>query len=157
MNYYDAIAKGYNNLYMTEQLKKFENIKKLIKPNCLTLDLGCGTGFITNKLSNVIGVDYSIKMLKLCPKDLKVVCADVSKLPFKNNVFDLVFSLTVLQDVNNLKSTITEIKRVLKPNGKIILSVLNKKKVNEIKKNLKKEFKNLKEKENYNDVVFFTQ
>ncbi|MFA5302936.1 MAG: class I SAM-dependent methyltransferase [Candidatus Nanoarchaeia archaeon] len=157
MNYYDSIAKGYSSLYSSEQLKKFENVKALIPNKGLILDLGCGTGFVTEKLDNVIGVDYSIEMLKLCPKNLRVVCADSSKLPFKCKVFDLIFSLTVLQDVNDLNSAISEIKRVLKPEGKIVLSVLNKNKINEIRKLLKKEFKKLKEKENYNDVVFFTQ
>ncbi|MFA5333021.1 MAG: class I SAM-dependent methyltransferase [Candidatus Nanoarchaeia archaeon] len=157
MNYYDSIAKGYNSLYMSEQIKKFENIKDLIPKKGLILELGCGTGFITEKIKNIIGVDYSIGMLKVCPKNLRVVCADSSKLPFKCKVFDLVFSLTVLQDVNDLKSAISEIKRVLKPDGKILLSVLNKNRINEARKLLKKEFKKIKEKENYNDVVFFTQ
>lgn len=157
MEYYDTIAKGYDSLYMTEQLKKFVNIKDLIKTTGLILDLGCGTGFVTEKLDNAIGIDYSIKMLKLCPKNLRVVCANSSRLPFKSEVFDLVFSLTVLQDVSDIEMAINEIKRVLRPKGNIILSVLNKNKINEIRKLLKKKFKKLKEKENYNDVVFFTQ
>jgi demethylmenaquinone methyltransferase/2-methoxy-6-polyprenyl-1,4-benzoquinol methylase len=157
MNYYSAIAKGYNPLYIDEQVKKFENAKGLINDKSLILDLGCGTGFITEKLGNAVGIDYSIEMLKLCPENLRVACADASNLPFRDESFDCVFSLTVMQDINNIKSAIAEIKRVLKPNGKIILSVLNKKRIKKIRALLKKEFKNLREKENYNDVVFFTQ
>ena len=157
MNYYNGIAKGYNSLYMAEQMKKFENTRNLIGNYKLALDLGCGTGFITEHLNNIIGVDSSVEMLKLCPDNLKIVCADISKLPFKNGIFDLVYSLTTLQDVDDVNAAILEIKRVIKPNGRIVLSVLNKSKINEIRKILKKEFENLKEKENYNDIVFFTQ
>lgn len=157
MNYYSAIAKGYNSLYIDEQMKKFENVRGLINDKSLILDLGCGTGFISEKLGNAVGIDYSIEMLKLCPKNLRAVCADACNLPFKDESFDCVFSLTVMQDINNIKQAVAEIKRVLKPNGKIILSVLNKKRIEKIRALLKKEFKNLREKENYNDIVFFTQ
>jgi len=156
MNYYDSISKGYNSLYMNEQCKKFEIIKKLVKGG-LVLDLGCGTGFITEKLGNVVGIDYSINMLKLCQKGLNLVCANAELLPFKDNSFDTIISMTVLQDVDDVVSSVSEIKRVLKPDGRIILSVLNKKKIEEIRKVLKDNFRNLSEKENYNDVVFFTQ
>jgi len=156
MNYYDSIAKSYNSLYMAEQLKKFENAKNLLGKG-LTLDLGCGNGFITEKLGNAIGVDNSIGMLKLCDKNLKVIQADICNLPFKDKIFDSVFSLTALQDVEDVSKAVSEIKRVLNPNGIIILSVLNKKKISEIRILLNKNFKKLKEKENYNDIIFFTQ
>lgn len=155
MNYYDSIAESYDYLYKGEQLKKFDNVKDLISKG-LILDLGCGNGFITEKLNNAVGVDNSVKMLEKCPPNLRVIQADISILPFKDETFDLVFSLTALQDVNDIESAVSEIKRILKPKGRIVLSVLRKKKINEIEKELKKNFKKMKIKENFNDLVFFT-
>jgi len=157
MNYYDSISKGYDELYMEEQFKKFHNLRHLLPKKGLILDIGCGTGFITKQLENAIGIDYSIGMLKLCPKNLRLICADMANLPFKDNSFDCVFSLTALQDSKDVKKAIDEIKRVLKPNGKIILSVLNKNKIIEIKELIIKNFKKIKIMENQNDLAFFTQ
>lgn len=157
MDYYDAISLGYDSLYGQEQLEKFNELRDLIPKEGLILDLGCGTGFITEKLGNAIGVDYSFGMLELCPNDLIAVCADISNLPFKDSSFDFVFSLTALQDLNDCKSAVLEIKRVLKPNGRILLSVLNKNKIKTIEKELKKNFKNIKIKKAKNDLAFFTQ
>ena len=44
--YYDKIAKGYNELHAEEQKKKLAIIKKYIQPekSDLLLDVGCGTG-----------------------------------------------------------------------------------------------------------------
>lgn len=155
-NYYDSIAKGYDELYKEEQLTKFEKIKQLVEFKGKVLDIGCGTGFITELIHNVIGCDSSEKMLEKCDKGLKVVHCSIENLPFETNSFDTVFSLTVLQDVEDIKKAIKEIKRVLKPNGKIIISVLNKNKIEIIRKELKKEFKEIKEKNLGKDVLFFT-
>jgi ubiquinone/menaquinone biosynthesis C-methylase UbiE len=154
MNYYDAIAKGYNRLYEEEQLRKFCNLKTLLPKDGLILDLGCGTGFITKGLGNAVGIDSSIEMLKLAPKKIRVICADISDLPFKDESFDCVFSLTVLQDVDNLESAINEIKRVLKQDGQFILSVLDKKKSGIIRDLLKKHFGKIDGIKNHNDIAF---
>ncbi len=154
MNYYDAIAKGYDRLYKIEQEKKFSNLRVFLPKKGLILDLGCGTGFITKAFENAVGVDSSIGMLKLAPKKIRFVCADISYLPFKDESFDCVFSLTVLQDVDRLESAIAEIKRVLKQGGQFILSVLDKKKSGIIRELLKKQFGKMDEIKNYNDIAF---
>lgn len=154
MNYYDAIAKGYDRLYKLEQERKFNNLRAFL-PKCgIILDAGCGTGFITKNLGDAIGVDSSIEMLKLAPEKLRVACADLADLPFRDESFDCVFSLTVLQDVDRLESAINEISRVLKKNGIFILSVLDKKKAEVIREFLKKRFGKMDEIKNYNDIAF---
>ena len=156
MKYYDAISEAYDELYKEEQLDKLNKIKDLVKFKGLVLDLGCGTGFITEKIPNVIGCDSSEKMLAKCSKKLKVVHCDAVKLPFEDNYFDTVFSLTVLQDIKEYKQAIKEIRRVLKNNGNIIITVLDKERIKLIRDELKKVFKNIKEKKIGKDVLFFT-
>lgn len=155
MNYYDVISNSYNKLYAQEQKQKYNSIKDLIPKTGKTLDLGCGTGIITKLIKNCIGIDSSKKMLEKCDKDLEIYHADIIKLPFKDNSFDNIISLTVLQDIENIKKAVKEIKRVLKINGKIVITVLNKNRIKIIEKELFSNFKNLKKKEIKKDIVFF--
>jgi len=124
MNYYDAIANGYNELYSEEQEKKYEFIENRIPKAKLILDLGAGTGIISKKLEKfgkVIALDNSIRMIEKYD-GIKII-ADALNLPFKDKSFNLVFSLTMLQDIKDKNRVIFEMERVGK---KIIFSVLKK-------------------------------
>ena len=95
-------------------------------PHGLILEIGCGTGNYTDLLikteMNVIASDVSplsLKYLKRRYKDskkLKIKIANVEKLPFKDNHFDIVCGVGFLSYGENLK-TRNEIYRVLKKNG----------------------------------------
>ncbi|MFA4886650.1 MAG: class I SAM-dependent methyltransferase [Candidatus Nanoarchaeia archaeon] len=139
---YSLIAKGYNELYEEEQLEKLNFIKTLlkVKKTDKLLDVGCGTGISTNYFKcKAIGVDPSSEMIKLSKGDLRVACAE--SLPFKDQSFDIVISITAIQNFTNIKKAVKEMKRVLKPKGKLIITILKRsKKVSEIKL-LLKEFK----------------
>ncbi len=160
-NYYDEIAKGYNNLYGSEQLKKWEIAKKIInfKNNEKVLDLGCGTGIITEKIAkrvnSVVGLDLSEEMLKNSIKkdNVKYVIGDAKKIPFEKNEFDKVVSFTVIQDINKWDSVFKEIKRV--SNGEILLTILKRgKKLNELKNIFSKYFEIIKIREEEKDYIF---
>ena len=116
MNFYDAIAQGYDDLYGEEQLKKFEKIKHELEGS--VLDVGCGTGIVTKRIENVVGLDNSKEMLKFY--DGKKVFGDAHDLPFPDKSFDTVLSLTVLQDLENPLKALKEMKRVGK---KVVFSV----------------------------------
>jgi ubiquinone/menaquinone biosynthesis C-methylase UbiE len=156
--YYDTIAPSYNELYGEEQLNKWKLVKKLIPIKGLVLDAGCGTGIITKELGNVIGIDVSLELLKQCESSLRVLCADVEYLPFKDKTFDTIVSFTVLQNVDDVSRAVSEFKRVLKEDGHLLVTVLskNEKKVSIIRGALKKVFKKIKEENVKNDVAFFT-
>jgi ubiquinone/menaquinone biosynthesis C-methylase UbiE len=149
MTYYDKISEGYNELHKEEQLKKVKIIiKELnIKRTEKILDVGCGTAFYSNLLKNYTGVDPSKGMLK--QSKANVIQASAENLPFKDNEFDVVISITAAQNFKDLKKATKEIKRVAKK--KIAISILKRsKKLSELK-NLLKDFKMLEEDK---DIIF---
>jgi len=102
-------ASRFRNIVIDRAMRKaltpvFKNFRRLS-----ILEVGCGVGRWTEKMANenaVIGVDLSPFMLKMAKdrckgKDCSFLVADVSFLPFKKNVFDLVVSITVLQHILN--------------------------------------------------------
>lgn len=96
------------------------------------LDLGCGDGAVAHFLQEelgmeVIAADISEQALKVAQKrGLKVKKIDVEqKLPFKDKYFDAVFWGDNVEHLFDPESTLKEIHRVLKKNGRIILSCPN--------------------------------
>ncbi len=126
MEYYNKISKGYNELHKQEQLEKISIIKKhLKKPYKLTLDIGAGTG-ISSKPFKAIALDPSINMLKQYKG--KKVLAKAENLPFKDNTFNTIISVTALHH-SNIKQALKEINRVAKKDAQIALTILKKSKI----------------------------
>lgn len=91
------------------------------------LDLGCGTGLLSEFLEQaIIGVDISIHMLKRAKARESVIQADIDFLPFRNSVFDAVFSFTCLQNLPSLDCIFSEVQRVLKKGHPFIFTLLKK-------------------------------
>ncbi len=124
---YDKIAKGYNELYGAEQLKKAKAIKKClkVKKSDRMLDVGCGTG-ISSSVFNCrkIGIDPSARLLKQAK--IKTIKGKAEKMPFRDNEFDIVICVTAIHNFSNPKKGIEEMKRVLKDKGKIAVTLLKK-------------------------------
>lgn len=97
------------------------------------LDLGCGNGryfpFFQEKNIDYFGIDGSEKLIEIARKkfpEANFQEADVLKLPFPDNFFDKVYSIAVFHHMPSEKLRIQflkEVKRVLKPNGLIVLTV----------------------------------
>lgn len=132
---FNEISKNYdfmNNIISlgTHKMVKALAIKSLkIKPKSKVLDLCCGTGdlgAIVKKLHpdcDVIGVDFSEKMLSIAEKNNKTITyrqADATNLPFEKNSFDYVVMGFALRNIPEKNKTIEEIYRVLKTNGEFL-------------------------------------
>ncbi len=101
------------------------------------LEIGCGTGQLTNFLSignrTVIGTDICFNSLKLAEKfrldnGLKRACfaqMNLFKPALKENFFDYVISLGVLHHTSDAKSAFSSISRLLAPGGYIIIGLYN--------------------------------
>ncbi len=158
MNYYNSISEGYNRLHREEQLNKIRLIKDnlKIKKQDFLLDVGCGTGIFAEEFDCIkIGIDPSIDMLKQ-GKDAFYIQAYAENLPFKDNCFDKVISVTAIHNFRNIRKGLEEIKRVSKKN--VALSILKRSsKINEIKDNIKELFKITKTIEEDKDIIFFAK
>ncbi|MBS7615168.1 methyltransferase domain-containing protein [Candidatus Bathyarchaeota archaeon] len=140
IRHYDRLASTYDTLYKEEQDRKIEHILSHIqlKGSDLVLDAGCGTGFlfrhIYKQVSNLIGVDLSNGLLRVALQHVKtygmesvsLIRADVDHLPFKQNVFDNVFALTLLQNSATINITVQEILRTAKNGSTVVLTGLKK-------------------------------
>ena len=116
---------GYEHLDLDFSSKEISNtILQLTdaKPSDTILEVGCGAGFLAQEMQDYDywGVDYSNslieKHLSLFPSH-KVRPAEASKLPFKDNSFDIVFCYGVFQYLPSTKyadKAIEEMKRVAK-------------------------------------------
>lgn len=155
MNYYDQIAKGYNELYEEEQINKIFPIKNSIKINKNTkiLDVGCGNGISSDFDCFVVGVDPSMGLLKQNDKNRKLL-GNAENLPFKESSFDYVISITAIHNFKNIRKSISEMKRVGKE--KFVFSVLKRsRKFDFIKRIIVENFTIEKIVEEEKDAIFF--
>ena len=82
--------------------------------DCLTLEVGCGDGFISRHLmgkTRLLGVDFSGRMLARNPLTDKAV-ASAYRLPFADDSFDLVFESNVLHHLEEPAMAVAEMGRV---------------------------------------------
>jgi ubiquinone/menaquinone biosynthesis C-methylase UbiE len=111
-----------------ELVKDFMN--NLSKKNGKLLDVGCGTGetmvYVKRNFKDweVNGVDVSREAVNFAKKRgfTEVFLGKADRLPFKSNQFDAILLLDVIEHLDNSVSSILEMKRVLKPGGKILIT-----------------------------------
>ena len=94
--------------------------------NMNVLDFGCGDGRYKNLIkenNKYTGVDVEASGFD---KNKKVadIFWDNKTLPFDDETFDMVICTEVLNQVDNIDNTIKEIKRVLKTEGKIFVTMV---------------------------------
>ena len=128
-----------------EKLNKLGNFDKINSKKCFIADLGCGTGFSSEILvengHRVIGIEILMDMLSKAKtrkkflkkeKELELILADINFLPLKRASIDHVISISAYNFIihgKDLASDITKtlnntakyLKKVLKPNGRIVI------------------------------------
>jgi ubiquinone/menaquinone biosynthesis C-methylase UbiE len=102
-------------------------VLKMIRGKTI-LDIGCGRGELMRSMKRrgkeVYGIDFSEKMLKGC-KGLNVLQGSAEDLPFKDDMFDCVTAVGLIEYLKVDERLIGEIYRVLKPKGIAIISYRN--------------------------------
>ena len=126
------LIKGDKNI-LTSQFKKFIGYNKNV------LEVGCGTGQISNYFSigtnnNVVGLDPTIESLKLASNfaknndiyNVKFVNADIFDDVLKDNFFDFIWCSGVLHHTKNPYNAFQKITKSLKDEGYILIGLYNK-------------------------------
>jgi ubiquinone/menaquinone biosynthesis C-methylase UbiE len=132
---YDQMSVIYDqrwSRYISRTLQFLKNWAEL-SPTDKVLDVACGTGefeqliFTEHSEQNMVGVDISEKMLAIAQQKLqaypnvKLSLASAVDLPFADQSFDVIVSASAFHYFENPAIALAEMKRVLKPNGKIII------------------------------------
>lgn len=126
----------YQHKYDFHFVRKLEwkIVKKFLNPQKrdIILDLACGNGFFTQKLTNdgcyVIGIDIDKKKIQYANYYHKVngcefKVGNAESMPLRSATFDKVFSISSLQHFNNPGKALREINRVLRKHGRVVISV----------------------------------
>jgi SAM-dependent methyltransferase len=131
----------YNKMYLLEETNWWYSARRglilrvvsrlqsgLSYKSMRILDAGCGTGINLRYLQaygDAYGLDLSKEALKFSrmrgPSPL--VCGSVDMLPLKNDLFDLVVALDVIEHIQDDISAVHELNRVLRPDGCLIVTV----------------------------------
>jgi len=101
-------------------------------PGATVLDVGCGPGgdihaLAATKTYRVVGVDIDLPMLGAARTgtapgtSAAFICADATRLPFSGSTFDAVRSERMLQHLPDPASAVTEMTRVTRPGGRLVL------------------------------------
>jgi ubiquinone/menaquinone biosynthesis C-methylase UbiE len=118
----------------------FKSVAKLVDASGVTsnnkvkaIELGCGEGFSTQRLREMLPSNVSLEASefvdKLVPKaqkrnpKVKVRQESVYEIKAKDNTYDLIFLLEVLEHLDYPDQALQEIARVLKPDGFLVLGV----------------------------------
>ena len=105
--------------------------------NAGVLDLACGTGIVTKivaerlpGIGRIVGTDLNPAMIEVARQTMhdtrhavEWAVADVSNLPFGDGEFDVAFCQQGLQFFPDKPAALREIRRVLAPNGRLVLTV----------------------------------
>lgn len=110
------------------------------QPRHKVLEMGCGPGFILRQVHSGarFGIDLALGSLKkgaeLFGQDkMKFAAANTEALPFRDATFDRVICTEVIEHVQNPPLLLQELMRVLKPEGKAVLTVPNDRLVSRLK------------------------
>jgi ubiquinone/menaquinone biosynthesis C-methylase UbiE len=95
------------------------------------LDVGCGDGYWTTRLANsckanAYGIDQNHTAIEKANRYRSTECtfllASVDSLPFEDNLFHVVISLSALQFFKDAASALKEIRRVMRHDGLVIIT-----------------------------------
>ena len=123
-----------------EHLHRYAIAKELVQGKHV-LDIACGEGYGSNLLASsarfVNGVDIDQAIIihasqNYKKENLSFTHGSVEKIPFEANTFDIVVSFETLEHTTEHISMLKEIKRVLKPEGLLLISTPDKKSYSDI-------------------------
>jgi len=143
-NIFDSCSYEYDEWYKTDMgafVDKVETEAAFLllnpKEDEKILDIGCGTGNFSLKLASlecdVAGIDVSEKMLEVAKKKASETGYDIcfknmsgNLMNFNDDTFDKIICMAVFEFVENPEELYSNMLRVLKPNGTIVIGTIQK-------------------------------
>jgi len=137
--YYDYLAGPFERKYAEMALKHLS-----IGKGETVLEIGFGTGHCLKRIAESVGpkgetygIDISTGMMEMTKKSLekadledrvKLFCGDAASLPFDDSTFNAVFMSFTLElfDTPEIPKVLEQIKRVLKPDGRLAVVSISK-------------------------------
>lgn len=171
MKNFSSLASSYDKWYSTPLGSLCDKLEKdavfslaNVKEGELALDVSCGTGNYSLELkrrgARVIGLDISSEMLSIAKKkaereglNIDFIRADAAMPPFKNNSFDLITSILILEFADKPDKMIEGLGRLLRPDGRIVIGFLNRYSLWALKRGIKAIFKDTI----WRDARFYTE
>lgn len=139
---YDSIAglDLYHRLFWGTSTRTYCAFAEAAVATCgagTLLDAACGSMLFTaqahraNERGSAIGTDASLRMLRLArtrlgssARGVALVHANVLRSPFRSGAFDAVICMHVAHVLDDLSGLLAEMRRILKPGGKLFLTSL---------------------------------
>lgn len=125
---FDKRASEYDDGFEGKVSKKFYKLllnQVEIKNGVKVLDVGCGTGTVLKKMSDIAsingsGIDVEENMIKeakaKCP-EMRILVSNCANTPFENDEFDVVTACMAYHHFDDKKGFAKEAARIIKPNG----------------------------------------
>jgi ubiquinone/menaquinone biosynthesis C-methylase UbiE len=105
-------------------------IRRFADKHDTLLDIGCGTGLssfmLGKEVGSVVGVDISPIFINIAEEkrqasNVRFECTDILHLPFGDGSFDIVSSFLTLEHIYDVEGALSEMVRVVKPGGLVII------------------------------------
>ena len=137
--YYDYLTGAFERKYAEMALERLS-----VSEGETVLEIGFGTGHCLKRIAEsvgpkgkVYGIDISTGMMEISKERLekagledrvKLFCGDAANLPFDDSTFDAVFMSFTLElfDTPEIPKVLEQIKRVLKPKGRLVVVSMSK-------------------------------
>jgi 2-polyprenyl-6-hydroxyphenyl methylase/3-demethylubiquinone-9 3-methyltransferase len=132
-NWWDKESPHFRTLHVVNEyrLTVFDRWIPEIK-DLKIIDLGCGGGLFSKPLlergAHVTGIDLSPASIAVCKAECEAgtfLQGDITSLPFTKNSFDGVILADVVEHLPSYREALEEAARVIKPNGFIFISTMN--------------------------------
>lgn len=110
------------------------------------IDVGCGEGYILSllpKAKKIVGLDISRVALNRAKKflqdrkEIELILGDAQNLRFEDNSFDIAICSETLEHVPNPRVVIKELHRILKQDGKLVISIPDESRIKQIMRIIK--------------------
>ncbi|MDP1747422.1 MAG: class I SAM-dependent methyltransferase [Bacteroidota bacterium] len=120
---YDNWFEKHPVIYQSEILA----LKEAIPMNKKGVEIGSGTGRFSLPFNINVGVEPSFSMSELAKKKgMTIINAVAENLPFHNHSFDFALMVTTICFLSDIPKAFSEVHRILKPQGEIILAIIDK-------------------------------